>query len=132
MKTTINREAKTTAALLVLMLVLLASYSYSKDPVLTLRGAIEDSQCAFNVHSEGHSHDWMIKKGVVGARDSKSCTLHCVRDMGGKYVLVVKDEVYRFDNESVAEQFAGDKVKITATMTDAKTQTVHIVSIEKE
>lgn len=130
MKTTINREAKTTAALLVLMLVLLASYSYSKDSVIALHGAIEDSQCAFNVHSEGHSHDWMIHKGVE--RDAKSCTRHCVRDMGGKYVLVVKDEVYRFDNESVAEPFAGDKVKITATMADAKTQTVHIVSIEKE
>ena len=130
MKTTINREAKTTAALLVLMLVLLASYSYSKDAVLTLHGAIEDSQCAFNVHSEGHSHDWMINKGVE--HDAKSCTRHCVRDMGGKYVLVVKDEVYRFDNENVAEKFAGDKVKITATMTDAKTQTVHILNIEKE
>jgi hypothetical protein len=130
MKTTIKGEAKTTAALLVLMLVLLASYSYSKDNVITLHGAIEDSQCAFNVHSEGHSHDWMIHKGVE--RDAKSCTRHCVQDMGGKYVLVVKDEVYRFDNESVAEKFAGDKVKITATMADAKTQTVHIVSIEKE
>lgn len=132
MKATLNREARTTAALLVLMLVLLVSYSYSKDSELTLRGAIEDSQCAFNVHSEGHSHDWMIKKHVAGARDAKSCTLHCVRDMGGKYVLVVKDDVYRFDNESAAEPFAGMKVKITGTLLDAKTQTVHIVSIVKE
>ncbi|HET7873833.1 MAG TPA: hypothetical protein VFL42_15060 [Terriglobales bacterium] len=130
MQTTLKREQLTTAALLVLVLVLLASYSYSKDSLLALRGAIEDSQCAFNVHSEGHSHDWMIKKGV--SKDAKSCTQHCVRDMGGKYVLVVKDEVYRFDNESAAENFAGMRVKITANLLDAKSHTVHIVSIEKE
>lgn len=130
MQSNLKHEKTTTAALLVMVLVLLASYSYSKDAALTLHGAIEDSQCAFNVHSEGHSHDWMIKKGV--SKDAKSCTEHCVRDMGGKYVLVVKDEVYRFDNESAAESFAGMKVKITGNLLDAKTHTLHIVSIEKE
>ena len=130
MQSKLKREKVTTAALLVLVLVLLASYSYSKDAALTLHGAIEDSQCAFNVHSEGHSHDWMIKKGV--SKDAKSCTEHCVRDMGGKYVLVVKDEVYRFDNESAAESFAGMRVKVNGTLLDAKSRTVHIVSIEKE
>jgi hypothetical protein len=130
MQSNLKREKTTTAALLVMVLVLLASYSYSKDAALTLHGAIEDSQCAFNVHSEGHSHDWMIKKGV--SKDAKSCTEHCVRDMGGKYVLVVKDEVYRFDNESAAESFAGMRVKITGNLLDAKTHTLHIVSIEKD
>jgi hypothetical protein len=130
MQSNLKREKVTTAALLALVLVLLASYSYSKDAAITLHGAIEDSQCAFNVHSEGHSHDWMIKKGV--SKDAKSCTEHCVRDMGGKYVLVVKDEVYRFDNESVAENFAGLRVKLSGTLLDAKSRTVHIVSIEKE
>jgi hypothetical protein len=130
MQSNLKHERVTTAALLLLVLVLLASYSYSKDAAITLHGAIEDSQCAFNVHSEGHSHDWMIKKGV--SKDAKSCTEHCVRDMGGKYVLVVKDEVYRFDNESVAENFAGLRVKVTGTLLDAKSRTVHIVNIEKE
>jgi hypothetical protein len=130
MQSNLKHERVTTAALLLLVLVLLASYSYSKDAAITLHGAIEDSQCAFNVHSEGHSHDWMIKKGV--SKDAKSCTEHCVRDMGGKYVLVVKDEVYRFDNESAAESFAGMRVKVSGTLLDAKSRTVHIVNIEKE
>ena len=67
-------------------LLLLACYGFSKDKdkdaVLVLHGAITDSQCAFNVHSNSRSHDWMIKKGVEGATDERSCTQHCVKDMG--------------------------------------------------
>jgi hypothetical protein len=100
-----------------------------KDGPLSLTGAIADSQCAFNVHSSGRSHEWMIKKKVPGATDDKSCTLHCVKDMGGNFVLVVKDEVYRLDDQSYAERFAGAKVKITGTL-DEKTNTIHILTIE--
>lgn len=101
------------------------------NEVLVLRGAIMDSQCAFNVHSEGHSHEWMIKKNVPGASDEKSCTQHCVKDMGGLYVLVVKDEVYRLDDQVLPEQFAGRSVKVTATM-DTKPHTLRVLKIEEE
>src|SRR5215472_18675260 len=77
-----------------------------KDTVMVFHGAIEDSQCAFNVHSDTRSHDWMIKKGVQGATDEKSCTQHCVKDMGGLYVLVVKNDVYRLDDQTTPEPFA--------------------------
>jgi hypothetical protein len=100
-----------------------------KNSAVSLVGAIEDSQCAYNVHSGGRSHDWMIKNGVPGASDDKSCTLHCVKDMGGNFVLVVKDEVYRLDDQNYAERFAGAKVKITGTV-DPKTHTIHILTIE--
>ena len=33
----------------------------------------------------------MIKKKVEGATDARSCTNTLVRDMGGNYVLVVKN-----------------------------------------
>lgn len=120
-----------TSILFFVFIVLLATYSFSKDGVVTLHGAIEDSQCAFNVHSEGHSHEWMEKKHVAGARTDKSCTLLCVREMGGKFVLVVKDEVYRLEDQTLSEKFAGEKVKVTGTL-DAKTQTLHNMRIEKE
>jgi len=100
-----------------------------KDGTLFLTGAIADSQCAFNVHSSGRSHEWMIKKKVPGATDDKTCTLHCVRDMGGNHVLVVKDDVYRLDDQTYAERFAGMKVKIMGTL-DEKTNTLHILTIE--
>jgi hypothetical protein len=103
----------------------------AKNDVLVLRGAILDSQCAFNVHSDGHSHEWMIKKNVPGASDEKSCTQHCVKDMGGVYVLVVKDEVYRLDDQVLPEQFAGKAVKVTATM-DAKPHTLRVLKIEED
>jgi hypothetical protein len=103
-----------------------------KDKV-TLHGAISDSQCAFNVHSDARSHDWMVKKSVGGAHDDRSCTLHCARDLGGQYVLVLrdKDDVYRLDDQVQSEAFAGKKVKATGTV-DGKTHTLHVLKIEEE
>jgi hypothetical protein len=101
-----------------------------KDAPLTLIGPIADSQCAYNVHSSGRSHEWMIKKNVPGATDDKSCTLHCVKDMGGNFVLVVKDDVYRLDDQAYAERYAGVKVKVVGTLVDEKTRTLHVLNIE--
>ncbi len=101
-----------------------------KDGALSLNGAITDSQCAYNVHGTGRSHEQMIKNGVPGASDERSCALHCAKDLGGNFVLVVKDDVYRLDDQTYAERFAGMKVKITGTLADEKTHTLHILSIE--
>jgi hypothetical protein len=70
----------------------------------------------------------MIKKGVEKAHDEKSCTLHCVNDLGGSYVLVSKKDVYRLDDQSKIEPFAGKDVKISGTL-DAKNRTIHVVEI---
>jgi hypothetical protein len=114
---------------------LLSLYSFAKDKpkdaTVSLHGAIMDSQCAFNVHSDAHSHDWMTKRGVQGASDEESCTRHCVKDMGGSYVLVVKKEVYKLDDQVKAEQFAGKKVKINGSL-DAETHTLHVFDMEED
>lgn len=121
--------------LLVNVMLLCVAYSFgsdkNKEAVMVLHGAIEDSQCAFNVHSDGHSHDWMIKKNVPGAKDEKSCTQHCVKDMGGVYVLVVKDDIYKLDDQIMSGQFAGKTVKVSATA-DAKPHTLHVLKIEED
>ena len=123
------------AAILLVALVLPASYTFSKDKPkddkVTLHGAIMDSQCAFNVHSNARSHEWMIKRGVQGATDDESCTQHCVKDMGGSYVLVAKKDVYKLDDQVKAEQYAGKKVKVSGTL-DAATHEVHIFDMEEE
>jgi hypothetical protein len=111
--------------------VFLATFAFGKDNNVTLHGSIEDSQCAYNVHSAGHSHDWMINKKVEGASDPRSCTNHCVRDMGGNYVLVVKNEVYRLSDQDLAGKFAGDKVKISGVL-DPASHTIHHFTIEQE
>jgi type 1 fimbria pilin len=114
---------------------LLSLYSFAKDKpkdaTVSLHGAIMDSQCAFNVHSDAHSHEWMTKRGVQGATDEESCTRHCVKDMGGSYVLVVKKDVYKLDDQVKAEQFAGKKVKINGSL-DAETHTLHIFDMEQD
>lgn len=117
-------------------LAMLSTVAFSKDKEakdnnVIVHGAIEDSQCAFNVHSDGHSHDWMIKKHVEGANDAKSCTEHCVHDMGGNFVLVDKNEVYRLADQNLAEKFAGENVKVTGIL-DAKTHTIHDFTMERE
>ena len=126
---------KMRAAFFFATLALLSFYSFAKDKpkdaTVSLHGAIMDSQCAFNVHSDAHSHDWMTKRGVQGATDEESCTHHCVKDMGGSYVLVVKKEVYKLDDQVKAEQFAGKKVKINGSL-DAETHILHVFDMEED
>jgi len=126
---------KMRTALLFTTLALLTFYSFAKDKpkdaTVSLHGAIMDSQCAFNVHSDAHSHEWMTKRGVQGATDEESCTHHCVKDMGGSYVLVVTKEVYKLDDQVKAEQFAGKKVKISGTLDEAS-HTLHIFDMEED
>ena len=121
---------KYTTLVLFLSLLVPCAFGKDKEPViLNLQGEISDSQCAFNVHSLDRTHDAMIGKGDFG-NDSKSCTRQCVKKMGGLYVLVVKEQVYRLDDQIQPEQFSGKKVKLSGTMLDAKTQTLHVLSIE--
>jgi hypothetical protein len=122
-------------ALFFAAVALLSFYSFAKDKpkdtTVSLHGAIVDSQCAFNVHSDAHSHEWMMKRGVQGASDEESCTRHCVKDMGGSYVLVVKNDVYKLDDQVKAEQFAGKKVKINGSL-DAETHSLHVFDMEED
>jgi len=131
MKETMSFKIARVALLLLMMLIAFYGFSKDKEPaVLSLKGEIMDSQCAFNVHSFDRSHEAMTKKGVYGS-DAKSCTQHCVKDGGGSYVLLVKDHVYRLDDQIQPEQFPGKKVKVTGTL-DEKTQTLHVLKIEED
>lgn len=125
-----NRKVKVTIPV-VLAMLLVASHSFSKSSVITLHGMIEDGQCAFNVHAKGRSHDLMIGSGTAGATE-KACTLHCVKQMGGSYVLAVKGGVYKLDDQSQPEKFAGEKVKVTGQLVDVKSNTLHAITIDLE
>lgn len=104
----------------------------SKEPVLhTLHGEIMDSQCAYNVHSLAHSHDSMIQKGIAGAKDATTCTLHCVKQKGGVYVLLVKNDIYRLDDQASSEEYAGKRVKVSGTL-DEKTHILHVLKMEED
>jgi hypothetical protein len=96
------------------------------DKVFT--GEIGDSQCAMNVHSLDKSHQEMLKVKSVG-KTAEDCTLYCIRNRGGRFVLQTKNNVYRLDKQELAEALAGRKVKVTGTL-DPKTETIQVRSID--
>ena len=94
----------------------------------TFEGEIADSQCALGVHSLSQSHKEMIDMGSAG-KTSADCARYCVRERGGRFVLLNKHNVYKLDNQELAEKSAGVKVKVTGTL-DPKTNTIQVRTIE--
>ncbi len=94
----------------------------------TFRGEIADSQCALNVHSLSQSHKEMIAMKPEIKTDA-DCARFCVRERGGKFMLQTKDKVYKLDAQVLAEQWAGQKVKLTGTL-DPKTNVITVDKIE--
>jgi hypothetical protein len=99
------------------------------DAVRTFHGEVADSQCSMNVHSLTRSHEEMLKSKSMGG-NAASCTLYCIRYMGGEFVLATKNDVYYLDS-AAAQNFAGEKVKVSGSF-DAKTKTIHVMKIEPE
>jgi hypothetical protein len=109
----------------------LTVYAEPQQPA-TFHGEVSDSQCAFNIHSLTKSHEEMLKtkSGVMGSTSS-SCSLYCIRQLGGKFVLASKDHVYHLDNQQLPRGFVGEKVKVRGIL-DPKTDTIQVVSIDRE
>jgi hypothetical protein len=111
-----------------MFILVLAGSSSRADGEKTYIGEIADSQCALNVHSLDRSHKVMIKMGNAG-KTPADCSRYCVQQRGGKFVLQTKTEVYKLDNQAVAEKSAGLRVKVIGTL-DPKTNVIALRSIE--
>ncbi len=98
------------------------------DREQVFKGEIGDSQCALNVHSLSRSHQEMLEKKSIGTT-SADCARYCVKNLGGVFVLQVKDKVYKLDNQDLANRNAGLKVKITGVLNSA-TNTIAVHSME--
>jgi hypothetical protein len=115
--------------LLVLAAVLLSTLSFAAPKGKTFKGEIMDSQCAMN-----GSHAQMLKKEGMGDKDpndpmvKKMCTESCAK-MGGKYVLydAASKKVYQLDDQTKPQQFAGQNVKVTGTLSK---DTIQVTNIE--
>lgn len=94
------------------------------------KGEIADSQCAMNVHSLTRSHKEMLKSHHMG-KTARDCTIICVKQGGGQYVLENGDVVYKLDDQAKGEQFAGEKVQVKGTL-DTKTNTIHVISMQAD
>ncbi|MBZ5665052.1 MAG: hypothetical protein LAO30_10655 [Acidobacteriia bacterium] len=94
----------------------------------TFRGEIGDSSCALNVHSLSRSHEEMLKNKSIGST-AADCARHCVAHLGSSFVLVVKKDVYRLDDQKEAEKWAGQAVIVTGEL-DAKKSLIVVKTIQ--
>ena len=94
----------------------------------TFKGEIVDSQCALNVHSLSQSHKEMMEMKAE-IKTEAECARFCVKERGGRYVLQTKDKVYKLDAQVLAEEWAGQKVKVVGTL-DPKTNKITVEKIE--
>jgi hypothetical protein len=92
------------------------------------KGEIGDSQCALNVHSLSRSHQEMLERKSIG-KTAEDCARYCVKNLGGVFVLQVKDKVYKLDNQELANKDAGMKVKVIGVL-DPKSNVIAVTSIE--
>src|SRR5215813_15545197 len=109
-----------------LVLLFLSAVSGEAKPE-TFTGEIADSSCAYNVHSLTRSHKQMLKSKEWG-NTAADCTRKCVRQFGASYVLVHKNEVYKLEQQNLADRFAGQTVKIVGSL-DGDGKKIHIDSI---
>lgn len=93
-------------------------------------GEIADSQCALNVHSLSQSHKEMMGMKPEIKTDAE-CVRFCVKERGGRYMLQTKTKVYKLDAQVLAEEWAGQKVKLAGTL-DSKTNTIAVEKMEGE
>lgn len=94
----------------------------------TFRGEIADTQCALNVHSLSQSHKEMMEMKPE-IKTEADCARFCVKERGGRFVLQIKEKVYKLDAQVLAEEWAGQKVKVVGTL-DPKTNTITVEKIE--
>lgn len=101
--------------------------SYGAQKERTFTGEIMDSMCA-----KDGSHAAMEKAHGMPSNKAadKECALACVK-MGGSFVLYnpVNKMVYQLSDQAKAQQFAGDKVKVTGTYDDAS-KTINLTKIQ--
>ena len=91
-------------------------------------GEISDSQCGFNVHSLGRSHEEMMKKGTMG-KTTAECAAKCVGNMGGQFVFVSanRKSAYKVEPQDLVREFAGQKVRIQGNVAGG---VIHVSSIK--
>ena len=91
-------------------------------------GEVADSQCALNVHSLSQSHKEMMgMKPEI--KTEAECARYCVKERGGRYVLQIKNNVYKLDKQELAEPLVGLKVKVIGIL-DPKTETIAVRSMD--
>jgi hypothetical protein len=114
--------------LIAMILLCLAGPSAFGGDEKIFTGEIGDTQCAMNVHSLDKSHKEMLKVKSVG-KTAADCTLYCIKNRGGRFVLQYKDKVYRLDKPELVEPYAGQKVRVIGIL-DPQAETIEVHRID--
>lgn len=116
------------AVAVVVSVAMLAASSFAAQKQQTITGEVMDSSCA-----KMGSHEMMEKQHNMpaSAASDKACALACVKN-GAKLVLYdsATKTSYEIDDQNKAEQFAGEKVKVTGAV-DTANSSIHIAKIAK-
>jgi hypothetical protein len=115
-------------AVLLISFAVFAVFIAGADKERVFKGEVGDSQCALNVHSLSRSHQEMLERKAIGTT-SADCARYCVKNLGGVFVLQVGEKVYKLDNQDLANQNAGKKVKVTGVL-DTATNTIAVHAME--
>lgn len=94
-------------------------------------GVISDSQCAYNIHSQTHSHREMLQQHTMGGSEA-DCVKTCVK-IGGSYVLLTKENrVWQLSDQKAPAKFAAQRVVVRGTPSaDGKTIDVAAITAAK-
>jgi hypothetical protein len=95
--------------LLVSLLAGAAAAAPAKARPQTLTGIITDDMCAATGHAA-------MRMGPTDAE----CTVACVDAHGALYVLVAGRDVYTLSDQQLPQKFAGQRVRVSGTIEDAK------------
>ena len=105
--------------LLVSLLAGAAAAAPGKTRLHTLTGIITDDMCAATGHAA-------MRMGPTDAE----CTVACVDAHGALYVLVAGRDVYTLSDQQLPRKFAGQRVRVSGTIEDAKSGKIfHVNSI---
>jgi len=114
-------------AAVVLSLLPLATISGQSSPTRpqTIIGEVTDTICA-----PSKSHSGIMAKMPNMGHDASSCAKECAK-IGAKYVLLDNQtgRVYQLDDQARIAQFAGQRVKVTGTLTanGIKVENVNVI-----
>jgi hypothetical protein len=106
----------------------LVTYSAWGSGEKTFKGVITDSQCALNVHSLSQSHTEMLQSKEAGSTPA-DCVWYCVKQRGGRFVLQIKNKVYKLDDQNISRDLAAKPVLVNGTL-DSETKVIHVTRIE--
>ena len=91
----------------------------------TITGEVTDTFCA-----PSRSHAGMMAKMPSMGRDAASCTQECAK-IGAKYVLLDDEtgKVYQVEDQAEIAQSAGQRVRVTGTLTANRIKVTNISAI---